>query len=140
MTRMKRTGRTTPISGRPGPTMRCGRRRTFSPQYAYRAANFPPGQGCRYGNCGYVLLRLLREQASGLSYRDHVRQRIFAPAGMLQSDFFRVDGVTDNVAEGCDPLRDAHGAGVAWLKHIYSYPPIGSPDGVAHQMVARTSS
>jgi CubicO group peptidase (beta-lactamase class C family) len=104
----------------------------FLPQFAYKPANFAPGQGCRYCNCSYVLLGLLIEKASGLSYRDYVFQHIFAPAGMLHSDFFRMDEVNENVAEGCDPLRDEQGNIVAWKKNIYSYPPIGSPDGGAH--------
>jgi CubicO group peptidase (beta-lactamase class C family) len=104
----------------------------FLPQFAYKPPNFPPGQGCRYCNCSYVLLGLLIEKASGLSFRDYVRQHIFAPAEMRHSDFYRMDMVNDNVAEGCDPLRDEHGNIVAWKKNIYSYPPIGSPDGGAH--------
>ena len=104
----------------------------FLPQFAHKPPNFPPGQGCRYCNCGYVLLGLLIEKASGLSYRDYARQQIFAPAEMLYSDFFRMDVVNDEVAEGCDPQRDADGAILAWKKNIYSYPPIGSPDGGAH--------
>src|SRR6266513_5688161 len=104
----------------------------FLPQFAYKPLNFPPGQGCRYCNCSYVLLGLLIEKVTGLSYRDYVRQHIFAPAGMLHSDFFRLDEVNEDVAEGCDPLRDEHGTIVAWKKNIYSYPPIGSPDGGAH--------
>ena len=104
----------------------------FLPQFAYKPPNFPPGQGCRYCNCGYVLLGLLIEQASGLSYRDYVRQQIFAPAAMLHADFFRMDLTYDDVAEGCDPLRDEHGTLVAWKKNIYAYPPIGSPAGGAH--------
>src|SRR2546421_7058242 len=104
----------------------------FLPQFAHKPPNFPPGQGCRYCNCGYVLLGLLIEKASGLSYRDYVRQHIFAPAEMLHSDFFRMDLADEDVAEGCDPLRDEDGAIVAWKKNIYSYPPIGSPDGGAH--------
>ncbi|MGZ3583627.1 MAG: serine hydrolase domain-containing protein [Ktedonobacterales bacterium] len=108
----------------------------FLPQFAHKPPNFPPGQGCRYCNCGYVLLGLLIEKASGLSYRDYVRQQIFAPAGMLHSDFFRMDMVNDDVAEGCDPLRDEQGAIVAWKKNTYSYPPIGSPDGGAHVTTA----
>src|SRR6266699_1162699 len=104
----------------------------FLPQFAYKPPNFPPGQGCRYCNCSYVLLGLLIEKASGLSYRDYVRQQIFTPAGMLHSDFLRMDDVNEDVAEGCDPLRDEHGSNVAWKKNIYSYPPIGSPDGGAH--------
>jgi len=104
----------------------------FLPQFAYKPPNFRPGQGCRYCNCGYVLLGLLIEQASGLSYRDYVRQQIFAPADMRQSDFFRLDLMNDNVAEGCDPLRDEHGTILAWKKNIYSFPPIGSPDSGAY--------
>lgn len=104
----------------------------FLSQFAYKPPNFPPGQGCRYCNCGYVLLGLLIEKVSGLSYRDYVLQQIFAPAGMLHSDFFRLDVVNDDVAEGCDPLRDEQGVIVAWKKNIYSYPPIGSPDSGAY--------
>jgi CubicO group peptidase (beta-lactamase class C family) len=104
----------------------------FLPQFAHKPPNFPPGQGCRYCNCGYVLLGLLIEKASGLSYRDYVRQQIFAPAQMLHSDFFRMDLTNEDVAEGCDPLRDEHGTILAWKKNIYSFPPIGSPDSGAH--------
>lgn len=104
----------------------------FLPQFVYKPPNFAPGQGCRYCNCGYVLLGLLIERASGLSYRDYVRQRIFRPAGMRHCDFFRMDVVSENVAEGCDPLRDEDGVIVGWKKNIFSYPPVGSPDGGAH--------
>lgn len=104
----------------------------FLPQFAHKPPNFPPGQGCRYCNCGYVLLGLLIEKASGLSYRDYVRQRVFAPAEMLHCDFLRMDLANEDVAEGCDPLRDEDGAIVAWRKNIYSFPPIGSPDSGAH--------
>jgi CubicO group peptidase (beta-lactamase class C family) len=107
----------------------------FLPQFAYKPPNFPPGQGCRYCNCGYVLLGLLIEKVSGLSYRDYVRQHILASADMRHSDFFRMDLVYDDVAKGCDPLRDEHGTLVAWKKNIYAYPPIGSPDGGAHVTV-----
>ncbi len=104
----------------------------FLPQFQHKPANFAPGQGCRYCNVGYVLLGLMIEQASGLSYRDYVRRHVFAPAGMAASGFFRMDQVEPNVAEGADPLRDAAGALTGWQRNIYSYPPIGSPDGGAH--------
>src|SRR2546423_3670528 len=104
----------------------------FLPQFVYKPPNFPPGEGCRYCNCSYVLLGLLIEKVSGLSYRDYVRQHIFASAEMLHSDFFRMDLIYDNVAEGCDPLLDEDGTIVSWKKNIYSYPPIGSPDGGAY--------
>ncbi|CAA9533835.1 MAG: Beta-lactamase class C-like and penicillin binding proteins (PBPs) superfamily [uncultured Rubrobacteraceae bacterium] len=110
--------------------------RDFLPQFANKPANFPPGQGCRYCNCGYVLLGLLIETISGMTYRDYVRAHVFAPAGMTSSGFFRMDRVNHDVAEGCDPIRDATGTIVDWKKNIYSFPPIGSPDGGAHVTVA----
>lgn len=108
----------------------------FLPQFIHKPANFPPGQGCRYCNVGYLLVGLLIEQASGLPYRDYVRQHIFAPAGMTHSDFYAMDRVHANVAEGADPLRDEAGALIGWKRNIYSYPPIGSPDGGAHVTAA----
>jgi CubicO group peptidase (beta-lactamase class C family) len=76
------------------------------------------------------------ESISGMTYRDYVRTHVFAEAGMPSSDFFRMDRVNHNVAEGCDPIRDASGTVVGWKKNINSFPPIGSPDGGAHVTVA----
>ena len=104
----------------------------FLPQFAYKPPNFPPGQGCRYCNCGYVLLGLLIEKASGMDYRDYVQQHIFAPAGMTASAFLRKDWVHEHVAEGCDPILNEAQAIVGWKKNIYAFPPIGSPDGGAY--------
>jgi CubicO group peptidase (beta-lactamase class C family) len=106
----------------------------FLPQCAYanKPPNFAPGQGCRYCNCGYVLLGLMIEKASGLRYRDYVRQHIFPRAGMQHSDFYRKDRVQENIAEGNDPLTDETGRITGWKKNLYSYPPIGSPDGGAY--------
>jgi len=103
----------------------------FLPGFVDRAPNFGPGAGCRYNNCGYVLLGLMIERATGRSYRDIVRERVFAPAAMTDSDFLRMDRVNDRMAEGADPILDAAGATVSWKRNIYSYPPIGSPDGGA---------
>ncbi|HLL40228.1 MAG TPA: serine hydrolase domain-containing protein, partial [Rubrobacteraceae bacterium] len=110
--------------------------RNFLPQFVNKPANFPPGGGCRYCNCGYVLLGLLVETISGIPYRDYVRAHVFAEAGMTASDFFRMDRVNHNLAEGCDPTRDATGTIMGWKKNIYSFPPIGSPDSGAHVTVA----
>jgi CubicO group peptidase (beta-lactamase class C family) len=104
----------------------------FLPQFAHKPANFHPGQDCRYCNCGYILLGLLLEKASGMDYRDYIRQRIFTPALMDHSDFFHMAEVNENVAEGVDPIRDEQGRITGWRKNIYSYPPIGTPDGGAH--------
>jgi CubicO group peptidase (beta-lactamase class C family) len=104
----------------------------FLPQFIHKPANFPPGQGCRYCNCSYVLLGLMIEKVSGMSYRDYVRQNIFTKAQMLHSDFLWLDRVHADVAEGSDPIQDEADNVIGWKKNIYSYPPIGSPDSGAY--------
>jgi CubicO group peptidase (beta-lactamase class C family) len=104
----------------------------FLPQFVHKPPNFAPGEGCRYCNVSFVLLGLMIEKAAGTNYRDYVREHIFARAGMTHSDFFRMDRVNENVAEGADPLRDDDKNIIGWKKNIYSYPPIGSPDGGSH--------
>lgn len=104
----------------------------FLPQCAYNEPKFAPGEGTRYCNCSYVLLGLMVERASGMPYRDYVPRHVFAPAGMDRSGFFRMDRIEPDVAEGGDPVTDADGAVIGWRRAIYSYPPVGSPDGGAH--------
>jgi CubicO group peptidase (beta-lactamase class C family) len=104
----------------------------FLPQFIHKPPNFPPGQNCRYCNCSFVLLGLMIERVTGMAYRDYVRQNVFARAGMAHSDFLRMDRAHEQVAEGCDPIRDEGGRVVGWKKNIYSFPPVGSPDSGAH--------
>jgi CubicO group peptidase (beta-lactamase class C family) len=104
----------------------------FLPQFIHKEPNFLPGQGCRYCNCSFVLLGLMIEKATGMSYRDYVRKHIFEKAGMTQSDFLDMGQVNENVAEGCDPIKNEGGAIIGWKRNIYSHPPIGSPDSGAY--------
>jgi CubicO group peptidase (beta-lactamase class C family) len=46
---------------------------------------FPPGSAYRYSNSGYVLLGLIVERVSGVSFPEFLRARIFAPLGMSAS-------------------------------------------------------
>jgi len=104
----------------------------FLPQFVHKEPNFPPGQGCRYCNCSFILLGLMIEKAAGMSYRDYVRKHILEKAGMTHSDFLDMGQVNENVAEGSDPIRNEEGAITGWKRNIYSYPPIGSPDSGAY--------
>lgn len=95
-------------------------------------AKFAPGEGCRYNNVAYILLGLMVERATEVSYREYVTTNIFARAGMERSGFFRWDIVENDVAEGADPIVDEDGRVTGWHRNIFSYPPIGSPDGGAY--------
>lgn len=99
-------------------------------QFVHKKANFPPGQGCRYCNVGFVLAGAMVETVRGATYRDLVRSRVFEVAGMSDSGFFSMDLVEPGVAEGADLIEGS------WVRNIYSYPPVGSPDGGAHCTVA----
>lgn len=103
----------------------------FLPQFIYKEPNFAPGKGCRYCNVGFILLGLLIEKVTYMTYRDYVRKNIFSKAGMNHTDFLWMDYVYENVAEGYAPVRDENGA-ITWRKNMYSYPPIGSPDSGAY--------
>lgn len=103
----------------------------FLPQFIHKVPNFPPGQGCRYNNCAFILLGLIIEKISGMPYRDYIRSNIFSRAGMDHSDFYRLDRVHSHIAEGTDPILDDKGQIISWKKNIYSFPPVGSPDSGA---------
>jgi D-alanyl-D-alanine carboxypeptidase len=47
---------------------------------------FPPGAGWAYHGSNYIVLRLIVEEATGLSLRDALRQRILAPLGLKKTD------------------------------------------------------
>ena len=102
------------------------------PFFVHKEPNFAPGAGCRYCNSGYMLLGLMVERARGVPFVDCVADRVFRPAGMTRSGFFSMDRVEPDVAEGVDPVTGPDGEIAGWRRNIYSYPPIGSPDGGAH--------
>jgi D-alanyl-D-alanine carboxypeptidase len=47
---------------------------------------FQPGEGWAYHGSNYIVLRLVIEEATGLSLRDALRDRIFAPLGLKNTD------------------------------------------------------
>ncbi|MEO8107990.1 MAG: serine hydrolase domain-containing protein [Actinomycetes bacterium] len=106
------------------------------PHFINKPPNFAPGAGTRYCNVSYVLVGLMIEKATGLSYREYVQRRVFEPAGMTRAVFAASDVVTPDIAEGADPITDDSGQVVGWKRNIFSYPPIGSPDGGAHVTAA----
>ncbi len=104
----------------------------YLPQFIHKPPNFAPGEGCRYCNVGFILLGLMIEKVTGMTYHDYIRQHVFKRAGMVHCDFYRMDRVNENVAEGIDPIYDDQNRLIGWKKNIYSYPPIGCPSDGAH--------
>jgi CubicO group peptidase (beta-lactamase class C family) len=80
--------------------------RDWLPLFADQPLAFEPGAGQRYSNAGYILLGLAIEKVTGRAYRDHVRERIFAPAGMADTGAHPIDAATANRATGYTPGDD----------------------------------
>jgi D-alanyl-D-alanine carboxypeptidase len=72
----------------------------FLPLFADKPLEFKPGSQHRYSNGGYVVLGAIIEQASGMDYYTYVRENIFKPASMLDTDSFEKDADIPNRAKG----------------------------------------
>ncbi len=60
----------------------------------------PPGTKFSYSNLGFNLLAIIIEEASGKSYADFLRERIFQPLGMTATTVNDRYAVTPNRAQG----------------------------------------
>ena len=72
----------------------------FIPLFASQPLAFEPGTKNQYSNGGYVLLGAIIEKVTGMSYYDYVRENIFKPAGMNDTDSFEADKMPANAASG----------------------------------------
>ena len=52
-----------------------------------KSINNVPGAAFRYSNSNYILLALIVEKASGMSFADFTRKYIFEPAGMTRTQW-----------------------------------------------------
>ena len=82
----------------------------YFPLFAGDAPRFEPGSRYEYSNAGFVTLGAVIEKVTGRSYFDYVREHIYRPAGMTDSDSYPLTQVVPNLAVGYahfddDPLR-----------------------------------
>ena len=61
---------------------------------------FEPGTQSYYSNAGYVVLGIIIEEATGQTYYDYVRENIYQPCGMIDTDSFETDRIVPNIAIG----------------------------------------
>ena len=107
------------------------RNEDYLPLFLDKTPLFPVGERHQYNGAGYILLGLVIEKLSGLSYFDYVRQHIFDRAQMTRSDFLAIDAVHDEIAEGYIPVTDKKENVIGWKKNIYSTTPEAAADGGA---------
>ncbi|GFN31440.1 hypothetical protein PCURB6_17000 [Paenibacillus curdlanolyticus] len=101
----------------------------FLPLFQNHPMKFKPGTRFSYSNAGFIMLGLIVEQLTGLSFNDYVEQNIFQACGMNDSGYFRMDRLPERTALGYVG-NDDH-----WKTNQYSIPNVGGPDGGAYTTV-----
>jgi CubicO group peptidase (beta-lactamase class C family) len=64
--------------------------------------DFKPGAKFLYNNSGYILLGMIIEKLSGLSYADFIQKHIFDPSGMKNSYYLSNEPIIPRRASGYD--------------------------------------
>ncbi len=102
----------------------------YLPLFASEPLLFEPGTSRRYSNGGYIVLGAIIEAVTGQNYYNYVRDHIFKPAGMQNTDSYEMDAIVPNLATGYtrrasndereDPVRRSN---------VYTAPGRGSSAG-----------
>jgi len=94
---------------------------------------FEPGMRWSYSNTGMLVLGAVIEKATGQSYYDYIRENIYKPAGMINSDCYDLDRVNPNLAVGYE--KDFTDDGVQFRNNIFSHVIRGGAAGGGYSTV-----
>ncbi len=94
---------------------------------------FEPGTKWAYSNTGMLVAGKVIEAATKQSYYDYVRDHIYKPAGMLNTDAYELDYVTPNLAVGYQ--REQTSSGPRWRNNIFMHVIRGGPAGGGYSTV-----
>lgn len=98
----------------------------YLPLFADRPLEFEPGTANRYSNGGFVVLGLIIEKASGQDYYSYVRENVFRPCGMMDTESYPRAAGTPNLALG---YTKEGGRGREWVLNRATLPGRGSSAG-----------
>jgi CubicO group peptidase (beta-lactamase class C family) len=72
----------------------------YLPLFQKEPLNFEPGSKWDYSNAGFMLLGAIIEKVTGQNYFEYVREHLYKPAGMTNTDAYELDRDTPNLATG----------------------------------------
>lgn len=86
-------------------------RKDFTPEalidfFKYQPMDFAPGTKWSYSNSGYILLGVIIEKASGISYTKYIEDNFFKPLGMNHSYYDDSRKLIRNRVSGYEPGKD----------------------------------
>lgn len=87
---------------------------------------FEPGTDWRYSNTGFLLLGAVIEKAGGENYFDYIREHVYRPAGMINSDAYDMDEPVPNLAMGYSRHPDDSSR---WKENTFEHVVRGGPAG-----------
>ena len=94
---------------------------------AQESLAFEPGTDSNYSNTGMLIAGAVIESVSGRNYFDFIREEIYAPAGMVNTDCYDMDRPVPNLAIGYTKERTPEG--VIWTNNLYQHVIRGGPAG-----------
>jgi CubicO group peptidase (beta-lactamase class C family) len=99
----------------------------YKPLVAEETLAFEPGTKWQYSNTGFLLAGAVIEAVTGRDYFDVVRERVYARAGMPNSDSYDIDLVVPNLAIGYS--REPAAGGTRWRANTFEHVIRGGPAG-----------
>jgi CubicO group peptidase (beta-lactamase class C family) len=105
----------------------------YKPLVAEETLAFEPGTRWQYSNTGFLLLGAVIEAVTGQDYFDVVRERVYARAGMPNSDCYDIDLVVPSLGVGYSRERTADG--VRWRANTFEHVIRGGPAGGGYSTV-----
>lgn len=103
----------------------------FFPLFVDEPLQFTPGSEWRYSNSNFMVLGAIVEAVSGQNYFDYVRDHIYQPAGMVDTDAYELDRETPNLATG---YTRAPGE-TEWRNNLFEHVIKGGPAGGGYSTV-----
>lgn len=99
----------------------------FLPLFQHKDMKFRPGERFDYNDGGYILLGIVIESVTGMSFSTYIEENVFGPAGMEDSGYFATDQLPERTAFAYIKNPDN-----TWRTNFFAVPIIGAPDGGAY--------
>lgn len=98
--------------------------------------DFEPGTKTQHSNTGFEVAGALIEKVSGMDYYAYIRENIYQPAGMADTDTYDRDAPIENMAVGYTNMHPLSGdaADFRW-ENTYILSPKGTPAGGGYSTV-----
>jgi CubicO group peptidase (beta-lactamase class C family) len=105
------------------------------PLFADDPLAFEPGEKMQYSNSGFVVLGLIIEKVTGMSYYDYMKKHIFEPAEMMNTDYYEADKPVPNLAIGYTKMSPEGKPSKEWRNNLFIHRIKGGPAGGGYSTV-----